>query len=53
MTSRAPSHAKAVIKARHQPPPFTEAFLQQWLDDCREDWMRELDGILDDEQLKR
>jgi hypothetical protein len=40
-----------VIKARHQPPPFTEAFPQQWLEDCREDWMRELDRILDDEQL--
>ena len=43
--------AKAVIKARHQPPPFTEAFLQRWLDDCWEDWMRQLDRILDDEQL--
>jgi transposase, IS5 family len=51
MTSRAPPGAKAVIKARHQPPPFTEAFLHQWLDDCREDWMCELDRILDDEQL--
>src|SRR5712692_7828369 len=51
ITSRAPPGAKAVIKARHQPPPFTEAFLQQWLDDCWEDWMRELDRILDDEQL--
>ena len=51
MTSRAPPAANAVIKARHQPPPFTEAFLHQWLDDCWEDWMRELDRILDDEQL--
>jgi len=51
MTSRAPPGAKAVIKARNQPPPFTEAFLQQWLENCREDWMRELDEILDDEQL--
>jgi IS5 family transposase len=40
-----------VIKARHQPPPFTESFFQQWLGDCWEDWMRELDQILDDEQL--
>ena len=40
-----------MIKARHQPPPFTEAFLHQWLDDCWEDWMRKLDRILDDEQL--
>jgi IS5 family transposase len=51
MTSPALPGAKAVIKARHQPPPFTEAFLQQWLDGCWEDWMRELDQILDDEQL--
>jgi hypothetical protein len=42
---------RIMIKARHQPPPFTEAFLQQWLDDSWEDWMRELDRILDDEQL--
>jgi hypothetical protein len=51
MTGRAPPSAKAVIKARHQPPPFTAAFLHQWLDDCGEDWMRELDRIWDDEQL--
>jgi transposase, IS5 family len=51
MTSHAPPGAEAVIKARHQPPPFTEDFLQQWLEDCWEDWMHELDRILDDEQL--
>ncbi|HYU44718.1 MAG TPA: ISNCY family transposase [Terriglobales bacterium] len=51
MTRRAPPGATAVIKARHQPPPFTEDFLHRWLDDCWEDWMRELDRILDDEQL--
>jgi IS5 family transposase len=53
MTARAPPSAalKPVIKARHQPPPFTETFLQQWLADCWEPWMRELDRILGDEQL--
>jgi transposase, IS5 family len=51
MMSRAPLAAKAVIKARHQPPPFTETFLHQWLNDCWEDWMRELDRILDDDLL--
>jgi hypothetical protein len=51
MISHALPGAKAVIKARRQPPPFTGAFLQHWLDVCREDWMRELDRILDDEQL--
>lgn len=40
-----------MIKARHHPSPFTEAFLHQWLADCREDWMCELDQILDDEEL--
>ena len=49
MTSHTPPGANVVIKARHQPPPFTEAFLRQWLVDCWEDWMHELDRVLDDE----
>jgi len=49
MTSHTPPVANVVIKARHSPPPFTEAFLRQWLVDCWEDWMHELDRVLDDE----
>jgi hypothetical protein len=49
MTTHTPPGANVVIKARHPPPPFTEAFLQQWLVDGWEDWMRELDRVLDDE----
>src|SRR5574341_103298 len=48
----APGPAPAtVIKARHHPPPFTEAFLTECSRDRWPDWRRQADQILEDEQL--
>jgi len=40
-----------VIKARHQPPAFTEAFLSNCSYHLWQGWMRKADHILEDEQL--
>ncbi len=40
-----------MIKARHQPPAFTEDFLGEVMDDLWEGWMRKADQVLEDEQL--
>jgi IS5 family transposase len=40
-----------VIKARPQPPAFTEDFLREGSEERWEGWMRKADQILEDEQL--
>jgi IS5 family transposase len=40
-----------VIKARSQPPAFSEGFIDEQVDGWWQDWMRQMDRVLEDEEL--